>query len=80
MLRLTVTMRGPASWSGPTVAQTDGPLASLTGARDAVRRLKEHGLRGAPVRVQFAGGTYALTAPVEFLTEDSGTEASADHL
>ena len=30
----------------------------------------------APVRVSFAAGTYALTAPVEFVAEDSGTEAA----
>src|ERR1039457_1384386 len=56
-------------------APTARPLASLRGARDAVRGLKERGLHDAPVRVQFATGTYALTAPVEFLARDSGTEA-----
>ncbi len=76
MLRPTATMPGPASWSGPTVRKTDGPLGSLAGARDAVRRLKQQGLGGVPVRVSFAGGTYTLTAPVEFVAEDSGTEAA----
>ena len=68
-------MRGRVRLVRPNRAQTDGPLASLAGARDTIRRLKERGLRDAPVRVQFATGTYALTAPVEFLSQDSGTEA-----
>src|ERR1017187_7813183 len=63
---LHVAPDGNDAWSGqlarPTPAQTDGPLASLSGARDAVRRLKERGPHDAPVRVQFATGTYSLTA------------------
>ena len=55
---LHVAPDGNDAWSGklarPNRAQTDGPLASLKGARDTVRRLKERGLRDAPVRVQFA--------------------------
>jgi hypothetical protein len=77
---LHVTPDGNDAWSGkldrPNSAKTDGPLRSLAGARDAVRRLKQQGLSGAPVRVSVAAGTYALTAPVEFGTEDSGTEAT----
>ena len=76
---LHVATDGNDAWSGrsarPNGAKTDGPLASLTGARDAVRGLKERGLLDTPVRVQFATGTYALTVPVEFVTQDSGTEA-----
>ena len=76
---LRVSPDGNDAWSGklarPNLAHSDGPLASLTGARDAVRRLKERGLHDTPVHVQFASGTYALTAPVEFLSQDSGTEA-----
>ena len=76
---LHVATDGNDAWSGrsarPNGAKTDGPLASLTGARDAVRGLKERGLLDTPVRVQFATGTYALTAAVEFVTQDSGTEA-----
>ena len=77
---LHVAPDGNDAWSGqlarPNPAQTDGPLASLRGARDAVRRLKERGLHDSPVHVQFATGTYALTASVEFLTQDSDTEAA----
>ena len=75
---LHVARDGNDAWSGtserPNLAHSDGPLASLAGARDAVRKLKERGLHDAQVRVQFATGTYELTAPVEFLSQDSGTE------
>ena len=54
--------------------QTDGPLASLTGARDAIRRLKAKGPLTEPVRVIIADGTYTLTSPVIFTRQDSGTE------
>ena len=77
---LHVAPDGNDAWSGklerPNDAKTDGPLSSLAGARDAVRRLKQQGVGGAPVRVSVAGGTYALAAPVEFVAEDSGTEAA----
>lgn len=45
------------------------PLASLTGARDAVRRLP----RTAPITVRLRGGLYPQTAPVVFEPADSGT-------
>jgi hypothetical protein len=77
---LHIAPDGNDAWSGTLArsnpAQTDGPLASLTGARDTVRRLKEHGLHDAPIRVQFATGTYTLSTAVEFLSQDGGTEAS----
>ncbi|MBI5397136.1 MAG: right-handed parallel beta-helix repeat-containing protein [Verrucomicrobia bacterium] len=69
---------GNDSWSGalarPNRDRSDGPLASLQGARDAVRKLKAAGPLSEPVRVVVAGGNYALTAPVVFTPEDSGTE------
>ena len=78
-LILHVAPDGNDEWSGaaarPNRAKTDGPLASFAGARDAVRRLKERGLRDTPVRVQFATGSYTLGAPVEFLSGDGGTES-----
>ena len=70
---LHVSPDGNDSWSGrspqPNAQRTDGPLASLIGARDAVRRLKADG----PVRVLFASGTYLITKPVIFTPADSGT-------
>jgi hypothetical protein len=77
---LHVAPDGNDGWSGkmerPNRARSDGPLASLIGARDAVRRLKQQGLGDAPFRISFASGVYPLTAPVELGVEDSGTEAA----
>lgn len=49
------------------------PLASLQGAREAVRRLKADGKLKNPVRVVVGGGTYTLKEPVVFGPEDGGT-------
>jgi len=69
---------GNDQWSGtverPNAAKTDGPLASLTGARDAVRKLKARGPLDQPVRILVAGGTYPLREALVFTPEDSGTE------
>jgi len=73
---LHVAVDGNDEWSGliaaPNEDGTDGPLASLQGARDAVRRLKEAGER-RPIRVLVGAGTYALHKPVVFTPRDSGT-------
>ena len=76
---LYVAPNGNDSWSGaqarPNAGKTDGPLASLKGARDAVRRLKAAGPLAAPVRVLVADGVYPLMDPVVFGPEDGGTAA-----
>lgn len=64
-------------WTGrlayPNADRTDGPLASLEGARDAIRRLKSTKNLTAAIRVQVAAGTYRMTKPIVFTPEDSGT-------
>ena len=50
------------------------PLATLAGARDAVRTLKAQ--TRAPIKVLFRGGDYNLVQPVVFRPEDSGTPAA----
>ncbi len=76
---LHVAPNGNDAWSGQLPAAneagTDGPLASLQGARDAVRRLKAAGPLAQPVRVLIAGGRYASPEPVVFEPIDSGTVA-----
>jgi len=76
-MELYVAPQGNDQWSGrlarPNADRTDGPLASLQGAREAVRRLKAEGPLREPVRVQVADGIYPLTEPVIFTPEDSGT-------
>ena len=73
-LDLYVSPQGNDAWTGrpamPNATQTDGPLASLDGARRAVRQLP----RPLPerVRVIFAGGVYRIEQAVAFDARDSG--------
>ncbi|MEE8452721.1 MAG: right-handed parallel beta-helix repeat-containing protein [Thermoguttaceae bacterium] len=75
---LFVAPGGNDAWSGQpadaNAERTDGPLASLTGARDAVRRLRAMagGSLGAVV-VRVRGGTYRLDEPLLLEPCDSGT-------
>jgi len=50
-----------------------GPLTSLQGARDAIRRLKREKPLSLPLRVTIADGTYPLTEAFVLTPEDSGT-------
>lgn len=72
---------GNDAWSGriekPNAAKSDGPLATLAGARNAVRKLKAAGPLTEPVRILVAAGLYTLTEAVTFSPEDSGTAAAA---
>jgi hypothetical protein len=74
-LELQVAPDGNDAWSGrlarPNADRTDGPLASLEGARRAVRKLPRP--LQEPVQVTFAAGTYRIAEEVRFGVEDSGT-------
>ena len=74
---LYVAANGNDGWSGtvpePNAAGDDGPLASLTGARDAVRRLRAAGAISGPVRVSVRGGVYYQPEPLVLTIEDSGS-------
>jgi hypothetical protein len=71
---------GNDAWSGrlaePNADRTDGPLATLTGARDAIRKLKSQGPLQEPVRVVVAQGIYTLTEPLVLTPDDSGSPTS----
>ncbi len=71
---LRVSPQGNDDWSGrlpePNATHTDGPLATLNGARLAVRKLPRP--LTEPVRVIFAAGTYRITEAVAFDQRDSG--------
>lgn len=79
-LELNVAPEGNDAWSGrqarPNAAHTDGPLATLTGARNRIRELKAQGALTEPVRVLVADGRYSLVAALELAPEDSGTESA----
>ena len=78
-LVLTVSPAGRDSWSGklaaPNAAHSDGPLASLSGARDAIRKLKAAGPLTQPIQVRVRGGVYRPSEMLTFEPRDSGTEA-----
>jgi hypothetical protein len=71
-----VSPQGNDRWSGRRAdpGQGDGPFATVTRARDAVRDLLRGRKEARPVRVVLRGGTYHLDAPLELGPEDSGTE------
>jgi hypothetical protein len=74
---LYVSPAGNDAWSGklaePNSAKTDGPFATLARARDAIRSMQSRHPLHQPVTVYVRGGVYALSAPLVFLPEDSGT-------
>ena len=73
MSRRMETMRGVADWRRPNADRSDGPLASLPGARDAIRKLKAAATLREPLQVVVADGTYPLSETIFFTPEDSGT-------
>ncbi len=74
---LHVSPEGDDGWSGrfsdPVGDGTDGPLATLHGARDAIRVLRAAGEADAPIQVLVQGGHYRLKHPFTLGPEDSGT-------
>ncbi len=77
---LYVAPDGDDGWSGrlaqPNAERTDGPLATLEGARDAIRALKREQALTGPVEVLVRAGTYRLRRPLALEPQDSGTEAA----
>lgn len=71
-----VAPAGNDAWSGrlaePNAQRSDGPLATLARARDAVRTLKAGGPLKEPVTVYLRGGVYRVEKAIEFTPEDSG--------
>jgi hypothetical protein len=67
---------GNDAWTGRLVApnanHTDGPLATLSGARNAIRRLRDSNRARTPVDVLLRGGVYAMTKPFVLEPRDSG--------
>ncbi len=80
---LYVSPSGNDAWSGKlaaaNAAKSDGPLASLVAARDAIRKLKAAGPLTAPVEVRLRGGIYRPQEMLTFEPQDSGT-AAVPHL
>ncbi len=72
-----LSTQGDDGWSGglpaPNGGRTDGPWATLTHARDAIRALKASGQFHSAVVVMIEGGTYRLSEPVVWESQDGGT-------
>jgi len=81
-LELYVSPDGNDAWSGAQAeadtAGADGPLATIAGARNRLRRLRaaDESLVGAPVKILVRGGVYFITEPIVFEPEDSGREGA----
>jgi hypothetical protein len=71
-----VATDGNDAWSGkldrPNAAKTDGPFASLAGARDAIRKRKMQGPLTNAIEVVVANGVYLQKEPLVFESQDSG--------
>ena len=72
-----VATNGNDAWSGrlavPNRGRTDGPFASLTAARDALRSKRAASAPVSPQTVQVRGGFYAMAEPFTLEPQDSGT-------
>jgi len=72
-----VSPRGNDEWPGslpaPDADGSDGPLATLTRARDAVRDLKAAAAFDRPVTIMLLEGTHRLEQPLALDVRDSGT-------
>ena len=77
-----VATDGNDAWSGrlaePNAPGTDGPLATLKGARGAVRKARG-GAAGAGAVAMIRGGTFRLTETFELTEADSGTAEQPMH-
>jgi hypothetical protein len=73
-----VATDGNDAWTGtlsaPNADKTDGPFASLSRARDAVRARKAQGPPAKGVTVMVRGGNYFLNETLAFGPQDSGTK------
>jgi len=74
---LYVSPAGDDNWSGrleqPDGARTDGPLATLHGARARLRQLRAAGSAQPPLTVRVLDGVYYLPEPFVLTPEDSGS-------
>jgi len=77
-LTLHVAPDGRDTWSGriarPSADGKDGPLASIIGARDAIRKLRKNAPPAQPITVEIADGTYRTHKTIIFTPEDSGSK------
>jgi parallel beta-helix repeat protein len=77
-LDLYVSVKGNDNWSGKlakaNATKTDGPFASITAAKEAIRKFKQNHALNEQITVVIQEGTYFLTETIEFIPEDSGSD------
>jgi hypothetical protein len=75
-MNLYISPDGNDNWSGKlpqaNSERTDGPVASLAGARDSLRKLRLIARIPGPIRVIIADGQYTLSEPFVLEPQDSG--------
>ncbi len=75
---LHVSTEGNDLWSGRLAQanseRSDGPKASIAGARDAIPRLRMTGDATGAIQVLIRGGVYRISQPIVFGPDDSGFE------
>ena len=73
-----VSTAGNDHWSGtfpaPNSDDSDGPFATLTRARNAIRQLKSAGAFKRPCTVMVLNGTYHLAEPLVLSSRDTGND------
>jgi hypothetical protein len=69
-----VILRVAPNGSDQNPGTVEKPLATLKGARDAVRQIIARKGASGGVNVRFEAGYYPMTEPVEFTSADSGTK------
>ncbi len=78
VIRVHVSPEGNDAWSGSTAetnaAGTDGPLRTLSAARDRIRQIRAESPVDTGVIVYLRGGKYFLNQPLTLTKEDGGTE------
>jgi len=71
-----VSPDGNDAWSGmydkPNLDKSNGPLATLTAARDVIRKLRAGEPNETPVRIIVCDGIYTMTQTLELTAQDSG--------
>ncbi|MGC8666897.1 MAG: right-handed parallel beta-helix repeat-containing protein [Chthonomonadales bacterium] len=79
-LVLYVAPNGSDDWSGrlrlPNPRRTDGPLATLQGARDAIRRIRTRNDAPQHIVVKVEAGTYSLKEPFTLNSQDGEPQGS----
>ncbi len=75
-VRYYVAPNGNDQWTGRSATRknNDGPFATLSRARDALRADRANLLLPRGATVSIAGGTYFLAEPLIFTSQDSGSQ------